>query len=170
MNTLLLYLFWVYSVSFKTVVRESKFVTQEMTALCSETALPTILSSYELKNVFSADKFSLFCQCLSSILGEKSVLEKNVVRCNWIKCWQCIRKNIPDVCFRKVKKCKMLVICHLESCMSTALIEEWVRELQSRTKRKSRKVEKLSKIRQDQQILSSFFAHFLIVFSKNLFL
>ena len=179
MNTLLLYLFWVYSVSFKTVVRESKFVTQEMTALCSETALPTILSSYELKNVFSADKFSLFCQCLSSILGEKSVLEKNVVRCNWIKCWQCIRKNIPDVCFRKVKKCKMLlkcqafvmlVVCQLESCMSIALIEEWVRELQSRTKRKSRKVEKLSKIRQDQQILSSFFAHFLIVFSKNLFL
>ena len=62
----------------------------------------------------------------------------------------------------------MLVICQLESCTSTALIEEWVRELQSRTKRKSRKVETLSKIRQDQQILSSFFAHFLIVFFQKI--
>ena len=57
-------LFFRYGVSFKNILRESKSVTEEMTALWTETTLPTILSCYPLENIFNADKFRLFYQCL----------------------------------------------------------------------------------------------------------
>ena len=43
---------------------ESKSVTKEMTSSWSEKALPTILSNYKLEDIFNADKFGLFYQCL----------------------------------------------------------------------------------------------------------
>ena len=57
-------LFFRYGVSFKNISRESKSVTEEMTAPWTETTLPTILSCYPLENIFNADKFRLFYQCL----------------------------------------------------------------------------------------------------------
>ena len=39
-------------------------VPGEMTAPCNETTLPTLLSKYKLENVFNADEFGLFYQCL----------------------------------------------------------------------------------------------------------
>ena len=41
-----------------------KSVTDEMTAPWTETTLPTILSRYPLENIFNADEFGLFFQCL----------------------------------------------------------------------------------------------------------
>ena len=41
-------------------------VTEEMSAPWNETTLPTLLSNYKLENVFSADEFGLFYQCLST--------------------------------------------------------------------------------------------------------
>ena len=46
-----------------------------MTAPWAETKLPTIFSRYPLKDIFNADEFGLFCQCLpdrsSHLKGEK---------------------------------------------------------------------------------------------------
>ena len=38
----------------------SKSVTPEMINAWSETSLPTLLSSYDLKDIYSADEFGLF--------------------------------------------------------------------------------------------------------------
>ena len=53
-----------YNILFKEVSGESKSVTPEMTAAWKETFLPTILSRYELKDIYNADEFGLFYQGL----------------------------------------------------------------------------------------------------------
>ena len=39
-------------------------VTEEMTVPWNETTVPTLLPNYNLENVFNADEFGLFYQCL----------------------------------------------------------------------------------------------------------
>ena len=64
-----------YGVSFKNISGESKSVTEEMTTPWTETTLRKILSRYPLENIFNADKFGLFYQCLPNktlhLKGEK---------------------------------------------------------------------------------------------------
>ena len=64
-----------YNISFKEVSGESKSVTPEMTAAWKETSLSTILSRYELKDIYNVDEFGLFCQGLPKktlhLKGEK---------------------------------------------------------------------------------------------------
>ena len=48
------------NISFKTVSRESKSVTPEMVNAWSETSLPTLLSNYDLKDIYNTDEFGLF--------------------------------------------------------------------------------------------------------------
>ena len=64
-----------YNISFKEVSGESKSVTSEMTAAWKETSLSTILSRYELKDIYNADEFGLFYQGLPKktlhLKGEK---------------------------------------------------------------------------------------------------
>ena len=59
----------------KTVSGESAIVTTEMTAPWNEKTLPTLLSNYKLEELFNADEFGLFYQCLPSksyqLSGEK---------------------------------------------------------------------------------------------------
>ena len=52
------------NVSFKTASGESKAVTPEMVAGWNETTLLTLLSNYDLENIYNADEFGLFYQCL----------------------------------------------------------------------------------------------------------
>ena len=56
---------------------EGNDVTPEMTASWSETYWPTILSKYELKDIYNADEFDLFYQALP----DKSLHYKGE-RCN----------------------------------------------------------------------------------------
>ena len=60
----------------KIIGGESKSVTKETTSSWSETTLPTILSNYKLEDLFNADEFGLFYQCLPEktyhLKGEKS--------------------------------------------------------------------------------------------------
>ena len=62
-------------VTFKTISGESKSVTEEITAPWTEATLRTILSHYPLENIFNADEFKLFYQCLPNktlhLKGEK---------------------------------------------------------------------------------------------------
>ena len=52
------------NVSFNTVSGESKAVTSEMVARWNETTFPTLLPNYDLENIYNADEFGLFYQCL----------------------------------------------------------------------------------------------------------
>ncbi|XP_063598619.1 tigger transposable element-derived protein 4-like [Penaeus indicus] len=51
-------------ISLKTIGGEFKSVTPQMTCSWNETTLPTILSNYKLEDIFNADEFGLFYQCL----------------------------------------------------------------------------------------------------------
>ena len=53
-----------HNISFKTVSGESKSVTPEMVNAWSEMSLPTLLSNYDLKDIYNPDEFELFYQCL----------------------------------------------------------------------------------------------------------
>ena len=52
------------NISFKTVSRESKSVLPDMVNAWSETSLPTLLSNHDLKDIYNADEFELFYECL----------------------------------------------------------------------------------------------------------
>ena len=49
-----------FNVSFKTVSGESSACTYEMNAPWEQNTLPTILSRYDLNQIYNADKFGLF--------------------------------------------------------------------------------------------------------------
>ena len=52
--------------TFKEVSGELENVTKEMTVPWEETALPTILSRYQLKDIFNVDEFGLLYEALTS--------------------------------------------------------------------------------------------------------
>ena len=74
------FIFFRHDVSLKIVGGESKSVTKEMINSWSEITLPTILSNYKLEDIFNADEFGLFYQCLPDktyhLKGEKCSGEK----------------------------------------------------------------------------------------------
>ena len=49
-----------YNVSFKKISGVGNAYTDEMTAAWAETTLPTMLSKYELDQIYNADEFGLF--------------------------------------------------------------------------------------------------------------
>ena len=65
----------------KTISGKSASVATEMTATWNETTLPTLLSNYKLEDIFNADEFGLFYQCLPPktyhLSGEKSYGGRN---------------------------------------------------------------------------------------------
>ena len=73
--TLGFFIFFRHNVSLKINGGESKSVTKAMNSSWSETTLPTILSNYKLEDIFNADEFGLFYQCLPDktyhLKGEK---------------------------------------------------------------------------------------------------
>lgn len=50
--------------TFKTIAREASSCTPEMNASWEQTTLPTILSSYNLADIYNANEFGLFYQAL----------------------------------------------------------------------------------------------------------
>ena len=55
-----------HGVTFKTVSGEAKSCTADMTASWEETTLPTLLTNYELRDIYNADEFGLFYKALPS--------------------------------------------------------------------------------------------------------
>ena len=54
------------NISFKKTSGESNSVTPEMANACKETSLPTLLSNYNLKDMYNADGFGLFYNCMTN--------------------------------------------------------------------------------------------------------
>ena len=69
-------------VNLKTISGESDSVTTEITVPWNETTLPTLLTNYNLEDIFNTDEFGLFCKCLPSktyhLSGKKSSGSKNI--------------------------------------------------------------------------------------------
>ena len=132
-----------YGVSFKNIAGESRSVTEEMTAPWSETTLPTILSRYPLENIFNADEFGLFFQCLPNkslhMKGEKcSGGKHSKVRLTGLAAGNAFGERLPMFvigksakprCFKGVKTLPCRYRSQKKSWMSGELFEEYVREL-----------------------------------------
>ena len=53
-----------HNVVFRAISGEERSCTEEMTASWAQTHLPTILSRYDLRDIYNADEFGLFYQQL----------------------------------------------------------------------------------------------------------
>ena len=138
----------------KTISTESASVTTEMTASCNETTLPTLLYNYKLEDIFNADKFGLFCQCLPSktyhLSGGKCSGDKNSkVRLTGMAATSetgeklemfVIGKPKKPWCFKNVKQLLCRYRAQRKSWMTGVLFEEYVRKLDSSFQAQSRKV------------------------------
>ena len=127
----------------KIIGGESKSVTKEMTISWSETTLPTILSNYKLENIFNADEFGLFYQCLPDKTyhhnGEKcSGGKKNKVRLTGMAAASAVGEKLPMFviwksknprCFKNVKHLPCEYKSQKKSWMNSQIFEEWVRKL-----------------------------------------
>ena len=88
------------NVTFKAVSGEENAVTPEMIASWSEAYLPTILSKYQLKDIYNADDFVLFYQALPDkslhYKGERfSGGKHSKVRLTWLAAASATWKKLP---------------------------------------------------------------------------
>ena len=140
--------------SFKNISGESKAVTEEMTAPWTETTLPTILSRYPLVNIFYADKFALFYQCLPNktlhLKGEKcSGGKHSKIRLTGLAAGNAYGERLPMFvigkankprCFKGVRNLPCRYRAQRKSWMTAELFEEWVRELDRKFSAAKRKI------------------------------
>ena len=136
----------VNHITFKTVSGKSKSVTSEMFDGWWETSLPTLSSNYEVKDIYNADEFGLFYECLPNktyqIKSENSYDGKlskiritglavaNTVGDKWPmfvtgkdkKSWCFKNVNFLHCCYRNQWKC----------WMNAVLFEEWVRQMEKK--------------------------------------
>ena len=127
----------------KIIGSESKSVTKEMTSSWSETTLPTILSNYKLENIFNADEFGLFYQCLPDktyhLKGEKcSGGKKSKVRLTGMAAASAVGEKLlmfvickskNPRCFKNVKHLPCEYKSQKKSWINSEIFEEWVRKL-----------------------------------------
>ena len=125
-----------------------------MSAPWTETTLPTILSGYPLKNIFNADKFGLFYQCLPNktllLKGEKcSGRKHSKVRLTGLDAGNVygerlqmffIGKSIKPEYFKGVKTLLCRYRAQHKSWMSGELFEDWVHELDQKFAVSKRKI------------------------------
>ena len=138
----------------KIIVGESKSVTKEMTSSWSETTLPTILSNYKLENIFNADEFGLFYQCLPDktyhLKREKcSAGKKSKVRLTGMAAASAVGEKLPMLviwksknprCFRNVKHLPCEYKSQKKSWMNSEIFEEWVRKLDRKFRANDRNI------------------------------
>ena len=111
-----------HEISFKTVSGEAKSCTEEMTASWEESTLPTILSNYELADIYNADEFGLFYKALPDkslqLKSEKCVGGKHSkVRLTRLAAGNAVGNKLRMFVIGKSKKprsSKELEICHVD--------------------------------------------------------
>ena len=123
-----------------------------MTASWFETRLPTILSNYELPDIYNADEFGLFFQTLPSLhlKDEKCVGGKfSKVRLTGLAAANVNGEKLPMFiigksksprCFKNLKQLPCCYRGQKKSKMDGDLFEEWVRELDRKFEQQNRKV------------------------------
>ena len=132
-----------FNVSFKTISGESNACTDEIVAPWEQTTLRTILSKYNLNQIYNTDKFGLFyCAQTNKSLHLKN---KNCVggkhsklHLTGLTAANAVEEKLPLFVIRKTKKARCFKhIKHLpsgyrsqkKSWMDSISFEEWVRKL-----------------------------------------
>ena len=114
-----------------------------MTGPWTKITLPTILSRYALKDIFSADEFGLFYQSLPSktmhFKGQKRSGGKHSNVClTGLVAGNAFGERLPifvtgksqrSRCFKEVKHLHCRYLSQVKSWMSPKLLEEWVCKL-----------------------------------------
>ena len=140
--------------SFKNISGESKSVTEEMTAPWTETTLSTILSGYPLENIFNADEFGLFYQCLPNktlhLKGEKrSGGKHSKIRLTELAAGNAYGERLPMFvigktnklrCFKGVINLPYRYRAQRKSWMTAELFKEWARQLERKFSAANRKI------------------------------
>ena len=138
----------------KVIGGESKSVTPEMTSSWNETTLPTILSNYKLEDIFNADEFGLFYQCLPDktyhLKGEKcSGGKKSKVRFTGMAAGSAAGEKLPMFvigkskkprCFKNIKHLPCEYKSQKKSWMNSEIFEEWVRKNDRKFRTDDRKI------------------------------
>ena len=148
------FIFFRHNVTFKTVVGESNSVQPEMVASWFETTLPILLSNYKLEDIFNADKFDLFHQCLPNktlhLKSEKCSGGKiSKIRITGLAAANSvddkllmfvIGKSKAPRCFKNVTSLPCRYRSQKKCWMDSTLFEEWVRELDVKCQKENRKI------------------------------
>jgi len=146
--------FFRHNISLKIIGGESKSVTPEMISSWNETTLPTILSDYKLEDIFNADEFGLFYQCLPDktyhLKGEKcSGGKKSKVRFTGMATGSATGEKLPMFiigkskkprCFKNVKHLPCEYKSKKKSWMNSEIFEEWVRKIDRKFRADDRKI------------------------------
>ena len=144
----------LYNVSLKEESGESRSVTPEMTNAWNETSLPTILSTYKLKDIYNADEFGLFYQELPKktlhTKNEKCSGGKNSkVRLTGMTAASAAGEKLPMFiagklanprCFKNVKYLPCRYRSQVKIWTNSFLFDEWVKELDKKFEKENRKV------------------------------
>ena len=126
-----------YNVSFKKISGEGNACTDEMTAPWAETTLPTMLSKYELNQIYNADEFGLFYRAQPEkslhLKDERCVGGKHSkLRLTGLVAANAAGTVLPRfvIGYRSQNK----------SWMDSILFEEWVREIDRRFTAEGKKI------------------------------
>ncbi|XP_057312199.1 tigger transposable element-derived protein 4-like [Hydractinia symbiolongicarpus] len=126
-----------HNVTFKTVVGESNSVQPDMIASWFETTLPTLLTNYKLEDIYNADEFGLFYQCLPNkpyhYKSEKCSGGKNSkVRITGLAAANAVGDKLPMFVIGIERRRRV--------GWDSSLFEEWVREINAMFLKEGRKI------------------------------
>ena len=143
-----------YNVSFKKISGEVNARTDEMTAPWAEITLPTMLSKYELNQIYNADEFCLFYRAQPEkslhVKDERCVGGKHSkLRLTGLAAANAAGEKLPIFvigksesprCFKNVKHLPCRYRSQNKSWMDSILFEEWVREIDQRFTTEGKKI------------------------------
>ena len=143
-----------YSVSFKKISGEGNACTNEMTAPWAETTLPTMLSKYELNQIYNADEFGLFYRAQPEkslhLKDERCVGGKHSkLRLTGLAAANAVGGKLPMFvigksksprCFKNIKHLPCRYRSQNKSWMDSILFEEWVRKIDRRFTAERKKI------------------------------
>ena len=143
-----------FNIHFKKISGEGASCTTEMVSPWKETSLPTLLSNYDLKDIYNADEFGLFYQMhpeKSLHLKKEQCIggKQSKVRITGMAASNALGDKIPMFvigksvkprCFKGIKKKPCRYRAQKKSWMTSDLFEEWVRELDRKFQREDRKI------------------------------
>ena len=118
----------------------------------NETTLSTLLSNYKLEDIFNADEFGLFYQCMQNktfhLSGHKCTCgKKSKVRLTGMAATNALGEKLFAIgkaanprCFKNIKHLPCLYKSQKESWMTTELFEKWVRKLDRKFRDQEKKI------------------------------
>ena len=142
------------NVIYRVISGEENSCTPEMTASWKETHLPTILSRYELKDIYNADEFGLFYQMLPTntyhVKGERCAGGKfSKVRLTGLAAGNALGEKLPMFvigksdkprCFKGIKSLPCQYKGQKKAWMDSEIFTEYVRKLDAKFYTEGRKI------------------------------